>query len=72
MQRENLVVSTQSQDAGQTHASITDLADRLTKLLALERVGNRLVESALSKTDHLGGDSDATLVQDLDSIPTKE
>jgi hypothetical protein len=49
----------------------TNLAHSLTELLALECVRHRLVESALSETDHLSGNTDATLVQDLDGIPLR-
>ena len=38
----------------------------LSKLDPLVRVLDRLVERALSETDHLRGDPDAALVEDLD------
>jgi hypothetical protein len=47
----------------------THVANSLAELLALERVRNRLVESALRETDHLRGNAYTTLVQDLDRVP---
>jgi hypothetical protein len=49
----------------------TDLSDRLSKLHPVEGVRNRLVESALSQSDHLSSDTDATFVQDLDGVPAR-
>lgn len=49
----------------------THVADGLAELLALERVRNRLVERALRETDHLRGNADTTLVQDLDRVPAR-
>jgi len=43
-----------------------ELSDGLSELLSLVGVGDRLIEGSLGKTDHLSGDSDSTLVEDLD------
>jgi len=43
-----------------------ELSDGLSELLSLVGVGDGLVEGSLSKTDHLSGDTDSTLVEDLD------
>lgn len=50
-------------------AQATHVTDGLTELLALKGVRDRLVERALSETDHLCGDTDTALVQDLDRVP---
>lgn len=52
-----------------TRLSRTHRAHSLTELLALEGVGDGLVEGALCETDHLSGDTDAALVEDLDGVP---
>ena len=42
------------------------LSDRLAELNPLVRVRDRLVKRSLSESDHLRGDPDSALVQDLD------
>jgi hypothetical protein len=44
------------------------LSDRLTKLLAVEGVGDGLVESSLRESNHLRRNTDTTLIQDLDGV----
>lgn len=44
------------------------VADGLAKLLALVGVRHGLVKGALGETDHLRGNADAALVEDLDRV----
>lgn len=41
-------------------------ANRLAKLLTVVRIADCLVERALGEADHLSGDADSSLVEDLD------
>ena len=42
------------------------ITDSLLELLSLECIGDGVVESSLGETQHLRGDTDSSLVQDLD------
>lgn len=42
------------------------VSDSLSELLSLKRVLGSIVKGTLGTSNHLGGDTDSTLVQDLD------
>jgi hypothetical protein len=52
-------------EIAQIRYSPLEVSDSLAELLSLVRIGDGLVKRSLGETDHLGGDTDSTFVEDI-------